>query len=184
MKRVVIVHGYTGYPDKNWFPWLRVELEKIGFEVVTPTMPNTEAPVFNEWLQYLSEVVGEPDKDTILVGHSLGCPTILRYLESLDNGHRIGGVVLVAGFAEPLPTLPELDDFTVGPWDDRKIMEAVDKMILVSSDNDDKVPFYMAENMQKRFGAELRVLHRAGHINEKSGHFRVPEVLDEIIKIL
>lgn len=177
MKRVIIVHGYTGYPDKNWFPWLKAELEELGVEVITPLMPDTEAPRFEDWLQRLQKVVGEPDEDTVLVGHSLGCPTVLRYAESLDEGQKIGGAVLVAGFAEPIH-FTELDGFTAGPWDDERIKQVINKLILVSSDNDEHVPLYMAENMRNRFGASLHVLHNAGHINQKSGHFEVPVVLD------
>jgi uncharacterized protein len=102
MKRVIIVHGYTGDSSKNWFPWLKAELEKLGVSVTVPQMPNTNAPVLTEWLPHLQATVGAPDTETYLVGHSLGCPTILRYLESLKNGEKTGGALLVAGFAEPL----------------------------------------------------------------------------------
>lgn len=182
-KRVIIVHGYTGYPEKNWFPWLRTELEKLGVTVTVPAMPNTEAPNFNEWLPHLQQVVGTPDSDTYLVGHSLGCPTILRLLESLPDGQRVGGVVLVAGFAEPIH-LTELDGFTVDSWNDEKIKQATNKIVLINSDNDEHIPLVMGERMHDRFGAELIVLHDAGHVNEKSGHSEVPFVLDELKKIM
>ena len=28
MKRVFIIHGWDGYPEEGWFPWLKEELEK------------------------------------------------------------------------------------------------------------------------------------------------------------
>ena len=31
-KRVFIVHGWDGYPEEVWFPWLKKELEAKGFE--------------------------------------------------------------------------------------------------------------------------------------------------------
>jgi hypothetical protein len=27
-KRVFIIHGWEGYPEEGWFPWLKKELEK------------------------------------------------------------------------------------------------------------------------------------------------------------
>lgn len=183
MKRVIIVHGYTGYPEKNWFPWLKAALEKLELQVTVPAMPNTEAPQFSEWLPHLEKVVGNADEDTYLVGHSLGCPTILRFLESMPKGKKVGGVVLVAGFAEPIH-FDELDSFTAHAWNDEKIKQSTNKMVLINSDNDEHVPLEMGERMRDRFGAELVVLNNAGHINEKSGHTTVPFVLDELKKVM
>lgn len=182
MKRVFIVHGYTGFPEKNWFPWLKGELEQLGANVTVPALPHTDAPQFNEWLAALQQVVGEVDEETFFVGHSLGCPTILRLLESLPEGQKAGGAVLVAGFAEPIH-LTELDDFTIDVWDDEKIKQSVAKIVLINSNNDEHVPLEMGERMRNRFNAELVVLHNAGHINEKSGHTTVPFVLEEVKKV-
>lgn len=176
MKRVFIIHGYTGYPEKNWFPWLKAELEKLGFQVTVPAMPNTEAPQFNEWLPYLQQVVGNIDKETYFVGHSLGCPTILRLLESLPEGQKAGGAVLVAGFAEPIH-LTELNSFTESNWNDEKIKQSVNKIALINSDNDEHIPLEMGERMRDRFNAELVVLKNAGHTT-------VPFVLDELKKVM
>ena len=40
-KRVVIIHGWGGYPDEGWRPWLKHELETKGFLVLVPAMPDT-----------------------------------------------------------------------------------------------------------------------------------------------
>ncbi len=184
MKRVIIVHGYTGNPDKNWFPWLKSELEKLGIIVEVPSMPNSNNPVLDEWLPSLSEAIGVPDQDTFLVGHSLGCPTILRYLESLDGDIKIGGALLVAGFAEPLPHLPELDSFTVEKWNYENVKQHTEQLAILNSDDDESVPFFNAENVRDRFNAKLITVHGAGHINEKAGFKEVPFVLDELKKIM
>lgn len=184
MKRVVIVHGYTGNPAKNWFPWLKAELEQRGVEVAVPAMPNPDAPLLSEWLPYLQEVIGEADEQTYLVGHSLGCPTILRYLESLEGDRVIGGAVLVAGFAEPLPQLPQIDSFTVGAWDDETVKRHVRQLAIINSDNDESVPLFNGEHIRDRFGAELITVHGLGHINEKAGVREVPFVLDKLKEMI
>ena len=180
MKRVFIIHGYTGYPDKNWFPWLRAESEKLGMEVTVLAMPNTNLPVLEEWLTYLHQTISKPDEETYLIGHSLGCPAILRYLESLDDGEAIGGVVLVAGFAEPLLGLPQLDSFTAGIWDDEKIKSHAKQIVIINSDDDEAVPFLNGEHVRDRFDAELITVHGMGHINEKAGVTEAPFVLDKL----
>jgi|GEM_PF-5523511 len=100
MKRAVIVHGYKGKPETNWKPWLKAELEANGYAVTVPAMPEAEQPIARAWHDKLTETVGQPDADVYLIGHSLGCITILRYLESLPENQKVGGVVLVAGFGE------------------------------------------------------------------------------------
>ncbi len=183
MKRLIIVHGYTGDPSSNWFPWLKSEAQKLGLAVEVPIMPNTNAPQLDEWLPHLQQVVGTPDEDTYLIGHSLGCATILRYLESLKQGQHIGGAVLVAGFAEHIH-LTELNSFTAESWDDEAIKRATNDLILINSDNDEHVPLEMGERMSDRFGAELVVVHKAGHITERSGYKEAPFIVEQLKKII
>ena len=97
-KRVFIIHGWDGYPEEGWFPWLKKELEQKGFQVYIPAMPEPAEPKIEAWVSYLSEIVGDVDGDTFFVGHSIGCQAILRYLESLSADKKIGGTVLVAGW--------------------------------------------------------------------------------------
>ena len=80
-KRVFIIHGWDGYPDEGWFPWLRKELELVGFEIVILSMPNPVAPEIGSWVKCLKDGVGEINENTFFVGHSIGCQTIIRYLE-------------------------------------------------------------------------------------------------------
>ena len=96
-KRAFIIHGWGSYPEEGWLLWLKKELEKKGFLVAVPSMPDTENPKIDSWVNHLSDIVGEPDVNTYLVGHSIGCQAIMRYLEELD-GKRIGGTVFVAGW--------------------------------------------------------------------------------------
>ncbi len=183
MKRVFVVHGYTGYPNKNWFPWLKSELEKMGVQAVVPAMPHTEAPQLSEWLPYLSAQVGTADEETYLVGHSLGCIAILRYLESLPQVTRVGGVMLVAGFASPIH-FQELDNFFATPLDDKKIKMAAKRLVAISSDDDPHVPFVKAEELRDRFAAELITIHNGQHLNEKAGYTEFPLVLDTLKEMM
>ena len=98
MKRAFLIHGWEGNPGNNWFPWLKKSLEENGFQVVAPEMPGTDTPVKAIWLKTLQDLISNPDKDTYLIGHSMGCQAIQRYLETLPDGAVVGGAVLVAGW--------------------------------------------------------------------------------------
>jgi len=57
-KRVFIIHGWDGHPSEGWFPWLKTELEKLGFVVQVPEMPDTGEPKINEWVVKLRRMAG------------------------------------------------------------------------------------------------------------------------------
>ena len=84
-KRVVIIHGYQGEPMRGFRPWLKVELEARGFSVSVPAMPSPDEPRVEDWVAAIAKEVGDAGKDCVLVGHSLGCAAILRYLESAER---------------------------------------------------------------------------------------------------
>jgi hypothetical protein len=142
-------------------------------------MPNAQVPQLQEWLPYIQQVAEALDENTYLVGHSLGCITILKYLESLEDTVKIGGAILVAGFAEPID-LKELNNFFVSKLDDTKTRKAAKNIVLVHSDTDEYVPLWQGERMSQRFDAKLIVLNNAGHITEMVGFTELPVVLQEL----
>lgn len=178
-KRLIVIHGYTGSPDENWFPWLKQAAQEAGFTVHIPAMPDPHHPDLAAWLNTLSNVIGSLDKDTYLVGHSLGCAAILRYVEQLPADQVCGGAVLVAGFAGSLQ-LSNVNSFVEEPWDDAAIRAHFAAITLISSDNDPYIPLELAKSMQDRLHAKLVVIPNGGHINQGSGYTELPEALTEL----
>lgn len=175
-KKFVIIHGWEASPEDNWFSWLKEKLESEGHEVVAPQMPNTKNPMLNEWVGHLREVIKNPDENTFLIGHSLGCITILRYLEGLPVNLKIGGAILAAGFPEPIG-FEELKSFVDKPLDYEKIKSHLGIIIAMHSDNDPYVSLSNGEILKEKLNAELIILPGRKHFNE----FEFPELL-EIIK--
>lgn len=186
MKRVFIVHRWSGGPNDDWRPWLRKELEKLDYQVFVPDMPDTEIPVIEKWVSHLAEVVGKSDPDTYFIGHSIGCQTILRYLETINNP--VGGAVFVAGWFD----LENLEDGEVKeiakPWIEtpnniEKVKMVLPKSTLIISDND---PYGAFETNKQKFaelGTNIVVLHNAGHITGDDGFAEAPVLLDEFRKL-
>src|SRR5262245_43500518 len=83
----ILVHGWRGWPENSWFPWLREELERRGWTVDIPSMPDPMVPTPEKWVATLERHIFAasqkeiPPSKVVLVGHSLGCPTILMALE-------------------------------------------------------------------------------------------------------
>lgn len=152
MKRIIIVHGFKGKPKSNWKPWLKNELESSGFTVSIPEMPNTEHPDASEWNSTLAQAVGVPDKEMYLIGHSLGCITILRYLETLSKGQRIGGAIFIAGFGEQFQKYEQgwHDTFFDHQIDWRLIRSHCTNFIAIHSEDDPNVEPAQLELFKKQ----------------------------------
>ncbi len=188
IKRVFVIHGWDGHPEEGWFPWVKKELENKGFEVFVPSMPNPSEPKIKEWVSFLTEMVGEPDEDTYFIGHSIGCQTIIRYLQTLPDGVKIGGAVFVAGWYNLRNLETDEEKRIARPWvneprDDKKIREAVNKAIAIFSDND---PFVMPENQkswEERIGAKIIIEHGKGHFSGSDGVTELPSALNSVLEL-
>ncbi|MBI2021438.1 serine hydrolase family protein [Candidatus Daviesbacteria bacterium] len=184
-KRVVIVHCWDGYPEYCWYPQTKKELEEKNFEVIIPQMPETNLPRLSLWLPKLREVIGQTDEDLSLVGHSSGCITILRYLETLEDNQRVDKVILVAGFTDDLG-YEELKNFFEKPIDFEKIRKKANKFIAIHSDNDPFVSLKYGDIFKDQLGAKLIVKHQMGHfsgpVDETESITNLEEVSQEIVK--
>lgn len=183
MKRAVIVHGWEGYPSEAWFPWLKGELETRGWHVEVPAMPEAGTPRIEAWVGELSRVVDTPDEELMLIGHSIGVQTILRYLETIDV--RIAKVVAVAGFFTLVPhSIGSAEDEAVAePWltlpiDTERVRRNVGEMVALFSDDDRYIPFENIDLFERRLGAKVSVLHARGHMGANDHAEVVPEILE------
>ncbi|MBG6237519.1 putative alpha/beta hydrolase family esterase [Mycetocola sp. CAN_C7] len=177
-KRIVVAHGYLASPDKHWFPWL---VEQYGADVVhVPALPDPTEPQPAAWLETLAAAIGEVDDDTVLVGHSLGTITTLRVLAALPRPWTLGGLVIVAGFAEPLPNLPKLDPFTVPSLDLEPIRANIRHRHVFGSDNDTTVAPPITAALARSLDAPLTIIPGGGHFVERQGCRAIAELLPVI----
>ena len=183
MKKVYIIHGWGATPHEGWRPWLKEELEKQGFDVELLEMPETDNPTLEGWVGFMHMVIGMPDKNCYLVGHSLGCISILRYLESIRGDVKIGGAVLVAGPARDLG-IKEVKSFFETDLNFLKIREHCKKFILINSDNDYYIPLEHGEYLSANLDAELIVKPGMKHFSSADGFKELPVVLESILKIV
>lgn len=186
-KKVFIVHGWDGYPDEGWFPWLKKELEQKGFQAQVPAMPEPAEPKIEDWVSYLAKIVGDVDKNTFFVGHSIGCQTILRYLESLPADKKVGGVVFVAGWFTLMNLKTDEEKEIAQPWletpiDFEKIKQHTKKFFVLFSDNDEVVPKNNKELFEQNLGAKTAVEHNKGHFSGADEVKELPIVLDKLLQ--
>jgi len=190
MKRVFIIHGWDGYPEEGWFPWLKAELIARGYEVQVPQMPNADNPRMETWIPAIAATVGQADLDTYFVGHSMGCKAIAGYLQTLTSGIKIGGAVFVAGFFKQLTNLEDDDAVRATakicldyPVDLAKVKSHLPKSIAIFSDNDPYVPLDNKDEFKKKLGSEIIIEHQQGHFSGSTGTVKLPVALNAMIRL-
>lgn len=165
MKKVIIFYGYGETPESFWYPYTRKALEDKGYNVLIPELPNTNNPMLDEQLEFSLKNLSL-DQETIVVGHSSGCPLILALLEKIDI--TIDKAILVAGYTQPLK---------VGAKDTKNIKEKFDwetirkhcrEFIFINAENDpwganDK----QGKIMHEKLGGNL-IINREGHMGSDS----------------
>ena len=185
-KRAFLIHGWEGRPENEWRPWLKNELEKRGLQVFVPAMPDTANPMMDKWVPHLTQTVGTPDENTYFVGHSVGCITILRYLETLNKDEKIGGVVLVAGFGHDLEYdgyKGELSSFFKTPVDWEEIKKHCNKFIAIHSDDDPFIPIKHNSIYREKLDAESIIVHNMKHFSGDDGINELPIALESVLKL-
>lgn len=181
MTNVFVIHGAYGSPEENWFPWLKSELEKMNCRVFVPKFPTPEGQTLEKWTEIFEGYEQYLNKDSIVVGHSLGPAFLLNVLEKRDKP--IKAAFFVAGFVGLLnnPTFDEINrTFTDNDFDWQRIKDNCKKFFVFHSDNDLYVPLEKAEELAKNLGVEVILIKNAGHFNEKSGYNKFELLLEKI----
>ncbi|MBI2086677.1 MAG: alpha/beta hydrolase [Candidatus Zambryskibacteria bacterium] len=190
MKRVFIIHGWGGHPEEGCFPWLKKELQTKGFQVFNPAMPNPLRPEIETWVSFLNNLIGTPDENTYLFGHSIGVQTILRYLENLPDNVKIGGAVFLAGWVNLTnEAYDDAEDAEIAkswletPINWAKIKYHTKKFIAIFSDNDSLVPLSDAEIFKEKLGAKIIVENNKGHFSGSDGIDNLPSALEALLEL-
>ena len=183
MKKVFIIHGFEGSPNGGWRPWLMGELEKQDIYACALAMPSPSEPICSEWLAELSRHIEASIGDEIyLVGHSLGVPTILRYLENPD-AQSISGAVLVSGPSEKNYNR-KVDNFLEQAFDFAHIKTKCPSFAIIHGDNDPNVPLSNAETLSRELNGDLTIVKDGGHLNGSAGWITLPQCLEALNKIM
>lgn len=182
MKNAIIIHGTEGYPEENWFPWLKKELEQLGYKVSVPQFPSPPiVPAkISEWFGVLNNY--EINEDTILIGHSLGGLFTLRILEKLSHPIKAAFLVGTPIGIKPIKFYDRDAKFSGFNFDWDKIKKNAEHFVVFHSDDDPYVDLANGEELAKKLGIILHFVPNSGHFNAKAGYIQFPDLLNEIIQ--
>jgi len=170
MKQALILQGWPQKITKHWYPWLKQELERKGYRAFLPAIPTmySKHPHLPTQIKYLEKLL-KIDKETVIIGHSLGTQLAMRLAEK----HNYKTMILVGGW--------DFNDLTAGiesfwdkPLDHKKIIKNTAKRYVVHSDNDPYVTKLIASDMAGRLKAEFVFIKNGGHFMDSDGYTQFP----------
>ena len=189
--RVLIIPRWSGRVDGEWYPWLKQELEGLvpaRFERVSILdMPNPDLPKPETWVPKIAMEAGSDPEElerTIMVGHSIGCQAVLRYLETLPGDKRILGMLGVAGFwhvDDPWITLKPWLDM---PMDYSRVKSAAEKFVILVS-QDDPISSDSKGNAalwETRLGAKVSIVPHSYHFMQPSEPLILQVLLENFVQ--
>ncbi|WP_428267312.1 alpha/beta hydrolase [Haliangium sp.] len=184
MSRLCIVPRWSGGPDSDFYPWLRAQpAVRARFSaVIGPSIERPDEPTIEAWLTSLGAALDLGAlTDTYLLGHSVGCQAVLRFLEQAPAGARAAGVLCVAGWWSVDQPWDSIRPWIETPMDHARVRQASEQFSVLMSDND---PFtadweHNARLWRERLGAEVHTIPGRKHFNEAEE----PAVVDALLAL-
>ena len=182
----LIFHGTEGYPEENWFPWLKGELGMMGHNVYVPQFPSPPGvpAKLNEWFDVLKNYEQYINEDTIIIAHSLGGKFALRVLEKLEYPVKAVFFVATPIGIQPIVNNERDNAFTNNDFDWANIKNKAKNFFVFHSDNDPYVSLGNGEELAKKLGVNLTFIPNAGHFNAAAGYLSFPQLFEKVEAIL
>jgi uncharacterized protein len=179
--KAVILHGTSNDHKGNWFPYIKTELQKLGYGVWVPDLPRSNRPNVERYNKFLLNS-GWDFHNSLIIGHSSGAVEALALLEALPDDVVVNTAILVAVFEGDLGW-EDLKDLGGLKFDYEKIRSKAKQFIVIHSDDDPHCPPEDAKKIASELGAEMKLFHGMKHfsIHTDPRFTKFPELL-KIIK--
>jgi hypothetical protein len=181
MRNFFVIHGSEGNSKENWFPWIKKELEDLGFECIVPDFPCENGHQLAKWYEVLHKFKEKITPETTFIAHSRGVSFVLNLLTDFD--YKIDSLFMVGGFIDYLwyrPNQPPTS-FFFKPFDFEKIQRQCTKFVNFQSDNDPYIPIEHGEKITKVLNARYELIKGAGHFNTAAGYTEFPILLKDVL---
>ena len=123
-----------------------------------------ESPNCDHWIKRLDAELSNYDlSEVILIGHSVGCATIVNWFRQYKRS--VKGVFLVAPSDVDQPDYPKY----ISGFSPMSLMALPFPSIVIASDNDHVVKLERAKYFAECWSSKFVVLENARHIEGKSG---------------
>ncbi len=202
----LILHGSFGYPDENWFPWLKLKLEKEGHKVYSPQLPiddfdklkPRDSPKQNlkAWLKSIEDIikdVSDNEDGLTIIAHSIS-PAFVLSLINTNPKLKVEKLVAVAPFlhhgraSEGYWQIRDVNDSFLKNDEAiisdearlKSIKNRIKESLVIYGDNDPYVAPGESLEYAELLGSEVLVIEGGGHLNAEAGYTEFEELLSLI----
>lgn len=205
--KFVMIHGSFGSPQDAWFPWLKVELEGLGYEVIALQFPvdhwedveRKNATLYqptqslSSWMNTFDTIFPKLAKrnDLCFVGHSMGTlftlHIVVRYALTIQRAFFVAPFLYPATEEELRdPSVALIDKanttFYKNDFDFDFLRKHIMQSTVFMSDNDPYIPEWEAREFAEKLNSKIVTLHGLGHMGIESHMTKFPELLEKILE--
>lgn len=146
----VITHGWECRPTFIWIPDTKRKLEAVGYETLAPHMYRSRQPNRQEWINSLSDAIGER-KDVTVVAHSCSGRSALHYVQERNT---VRNLIVVSAFVDCIGEDMEEEwrEFYGKPLDAEAIKANCPNIVGLYSEDDPVISYDQADLFEARLG--------------------------------
>jgi len=173
---MIFIHGNdTLHWAHAYAPWLKNELEALGFETIFETFPDSIIARAQYWLPFLKDILKVTEND-VLIGSSSGAVASLRFAES----NKIKGSILISPcYTDLNDPLEKQSGYYDKPWNWQAIKANQTNIALVYGDEDPYIPQEEFEYIATQLEPSVLKLKNSKHFQDVT---EIPELLKYIQK--
>jgi predicted alpha/beta hydrolase family esterase len=173
--KIIFIHGNgTMHWAIAWAPWLKLELDKLGFETIFETFPDSILARKQYWMPFLKDFL-QADENALLIGWSSGAVAALKYAQE----NKIFGSVLIAPAHTDLGKEEEkISEWFDEPFDWAKIRQNQKKIAMIFSENDEYIPLHEFIFIQEKLAPDKELAFK------DKGHFLHQATFPEILNFV
>lgn len=161
MTKYYMVPGLGNSGEAHW----QSLLEKNDTRFTRIVQDNWEQVEADHWVKRLEETLAYEDlSKVVLIGHSLGCLTIVKW--ALQTGKQVKGAVLVA----PADMENPPESYPICGFSPIHLAVLLFKSIVITSSNDEWISLPRAQQFAQAWGSDFINIGPAGHISASSGY--------------
>lgn len=187
MKRAVFLHGTDGHPSDHWWPWLKTEFEKSGYQVWAPTLPDNHTPNDDVYYEFLTSQNWD-FTDNVIVGHSSGATTVLNLLSRKDfpviNTAVLAGVFLSQSLTSKNEAFKEENQFVnlfpVNGFNWSYIKNKAEKFYFIHGDDDPYCSYDEALEACTKVNGKMITIPHGGHLSSRFGVTKLPGLIAKL----
>jgi hypothetical protein len=183
INRIVLSHALEQSPQGLWYPFISAMAKKKNLVSIIPQLPNPQRPTLKSWQEAITPLANKSPASTVLIGHSLGCVSLLHFLDARKGDEKFPLLILVAPTAFEVG-YEALKEFFESPFQLSSLKNKVRKIVVIITPTDPVLkpdPLQHGLLLVKEADAKLVVIKEGNHFWKGDTFRELEEVIEQEI---